>query len=297
MKTHFKGTFTALVTPFASDGSIDGAALAALMDFQIASGIEGIVIGGSTGEAATMSLEEKISAAQIAVERSAGRVKIIVGTGTNDTRTSVKHTRAAKTAGADGALVVTPYYNKPTETGLRAHFRAISDAAEDMPIILYNVPSRTAQNVGAALQILVAEDCPNVVATKEASGNMEQIMEIIRDAPPHFSVLAGDDSAALPLIACGAVGVVSVISNYAPKVFGDCVRAALAADFAESRRLHYRLFPLMKANFIETNPIPVKTALSLMGYCEENYRLPLAPMQPANKSFLAEVLRNCGILN
>ncbi len=296
MTPYFKGTYTALVTPFKSDGKIDFNSFATLLDFQISSGIEGIVICGSTGEAATMSFDEKIAAVQFALEHASNRVKIVAGTGTNDTRTSVQLTRKAKEIGADGALVVTPYYNKPTESGIRSHFRAVSDAAEDMPIIIYNVPSRTAQNVVASLQIQVAEECKNVVATKEASGNMEQIMEIIRNAPSGFSVLAGDDSVALPLIACGAVGAVSVISNYAPKEFGDCVRNALAGNFEESRRLHYRLFPLMKLNFIETNPIPVKAALSLMGLIEENYRLPMTSMQQNNKLIFAKALHDCGLL-
>lgn len=294
--TPFTGTYTALVTPFSTDGSVDITSLALLLDLQITAGVEGIVICGSTGEAATMTFEEKISAVRFAVERAEKRVKIIAGTGTNDTHTTVQMTRAAHAAGADGVLVVTPFYNKPSEAGLAAHFRAVSEAADNMPIILYNVPGRTAQNVSAALQLLIAEECPNVVATKEASGNVEQIMEIIRNAPEHFTVLAGDDSFALPLIAAGAVGVVSVLSNYVPKEFGDCVRAALNGDFAEARRLHYLLFPLMKINFIESNPIPVKAALSLMGYCQENYRLPLTPMHPNTLAILRKTLEECGIL-
>ena len=296
MPRPFKGTYTALVTPFLADGSIDISSLSILLDVQIAAGIEGVVLCGSTGEGATLSFDEKISAVRFAVERSQGRIQVVAGTGTNDTKSAVQTTRAAKAAGAYGALVVTPYYNKPSDSGLRAHFRAISEAAGEMPLVLYNVPGRTAQNLNAELQLQIAEECPNVAATKESSGNVEQIMEIIHHAPANFSVLAGDDSYALPMIAAGAHGVVSVISNIAPADFGGCVRSALIGDFEEARSIHYRLFPLMKANFIESNPIPVKAALAMMGYCQEQYRLPMAPMHPNNKSTYRKILTEAGIL-
>ncbi|MDW7997663.1 MAG: 4-hydroxy-tetrahydrodipicolinate synthase, partial [Bacteroidota bacterium] len=209
--------------------------------------------------------------------------------------TTIALTREAQRLGADAALVVCPYYNKPTQQGLYAHFQAIAEAVE-LPLVLYNVPSRTAVNMTAETQLRLAEDFPFIIATKEASGNLEQVMELIAAAPEHFSVLAGDDALALPIIACGGVGVVSVISNYAPQQFGDCIRAALNGEWERARRLHYALFPLMQLNFVESNPIPVKAALAMLGMVEEAYRLPLTPLQSRHREMLERALRGIGLL-
>ncbi len=290
-----KGTLTALVTPFRRDGSIDWAAFQRLVEFQLQAGVEGLVPIGSTGESATLEFAEKVEIIARVVEWVNGRVPVVAGTGTNDTRTTIALTREARRLGADAALVVCPYYNKPTQQGLYEHFRAVAEAV-DIPLVLYNVPGRTAVNMTAETQLRLAEECPTVVATKEASGNLEQVMEILRSAPAHFAVLAGDDALALPIIACGGVGVVSVLSNYAPQQFGECIRAALRGDWERARRLHYALFPLMRLNFIESNPIPVKAALAMLGMIEEAYRLPLTPMQPQHRALLEQALRDAGIL-
>lgn len=290
-----RGTLTALVTPFRRDGSLDWDSLRRLVEFQIAAGVDGLVPAGSTGESATLDTREKLELIARVVEWSAGRLRVVAGTGTNDTRTTVMLTREAQRLGADAALIVCPYYNKPTQQGLYEHFRAVAEAVE-LPIVLYNVPGRTAVNMTAETQLRLAEEFPTIVATKEASGNLEQVMEILRSAPPRFAVLAGDDALALPIIACGGVGVVSVIANYAPKLFRECIQAALAGHWDRARELHYRLFPLMRLNFIESNPIPVKAVLAMMGLIEEAYRLPLTPLQPQHRAVLEKALREAGIL-
>lgn len=292
--TSFTGTATALVTPFLPDESIDFDSLGKLIDFQIEQGIEGIVPCGSTGEAATMSYQEKVSVIRFTIERAAGRVKVIAGTGSNDTRATITLTRTAKELGADAVLLVAPYYNKPTQNGFFEHFRAIAEAV-DIPQIIYNVPGRTGSNIIAETQLRIAECSTNIIATKEASANLEQMMEIIANAPSHFSVLSGDDSLALPVIACGGRGVIAVISNYAPKRFGDLVRAALKGDYAEARSLQYGLLPMMKLNFIESNPIPVKFILSQLGMMEEIYRLPLTPASISSKEAILFGMKQCGI--
>ncbi len=292
---YLRGTLTALVTPFRLDGSIDWEAFRRLVDFQLQAGVEGLVPIGSTGESATLEMSEKLEIAARLVEWVEGRVPVIVGTGTNETRSTIALTKHVRQLGADAALVVCPYYNKPTQQGLYEHFRALAEAV-DIPLVLYNVPGRTAVNMTAETQLRLAEECPNIVATKEASGNMEQVMEIIRSAPAHFRVLAGDDTLALPIIACGGHGVVSVIANYAPHLFGECIRAALAGEWERARQLHYRLFPLMRLNFIESNPIPVKAVLAMLGLVEEVYRLPLTPLQPRHRELLERALREAGLL-
>lgn len=291
----FTGTGTALVTPFAKDSSIDFEALGRLIDRQIDSGIEAVVPCGSTGEGATLSTEEKCDVIRFTVERVAGRIPVIAGTGSNNTQATIHLTARAKELGADGVLLVCPYYNKPTQHGLFEHHRAVAEAV-DIPQILYNVPGRSGVNMTAETQLRIAEMCPNVVATKEASANLEQIAEIVRSAPEGFSVLSGDDSLALPVIACGGRGVIAVISNYMPQQYGDLVRAALAGDFGRARSLHFSLLPLMKLNFIESNPIPVKAVLAARGVIEEVYRLPLTPLQPENRTKLEAGLREAGLL-
>lgn len=269
-----RGLHTAIVTPFTELGDVDLDAFVRLVDRQIDAGVDGIVVCGSTGEGATLTTQEKQLLWSTAAERAAGRAVITAGTGTNDTRSTVELTRMAHACGVDAVLLVTPYYNKPTPAGLLAHFRAISDAT-DIPKILYNVPGRTGQNVSAETQLAIAEACPTVIATKEASANLEQMCEIIRHAPPHFSLLAGDDVLTLPAIACGATGVIAVISNYAPRRFGRLVRAALNGDYITAQREQMALMPYFSANFIESNPIPVKFILSILEQIQSEYRLPL----------------------
>jgi 4-hydroxy-tetrahydrodipicolinate synthase len=286
---NFTGTATAIVTPFKNDGEIDYDALGKLIDFQIENGIEGIVSCGSTGEAATLSKEEKLAVMKFTIERAAGRVKVIAGTGSYDTRASIELTKKAKEIGADAALIVTPYYNKPTQNGCFEHFKAVAEV--DIPQILYNVPGRTGTNVLPETQLKIAENCPNVIGTKEASANLEQIMGIIKHAPESFKIYSGDDVLSLPIIAAGGHGSIAVISNYAPKKYGDLVRAALADDFKTARELQNELLPFFKANFIESNPIPVKAILSEMGMIDENYRLPLTKMSEKNREVLKRILK------
>ncbi len=286
---NFKGTATAIVTPFLDDGSIDFASLTRVLDLQIHGGVEAVVPCGSTGEAATMSREEKLAVIRHSVEHCNGRLKIIAGTGSNDTRASIELTRDAKNLGVDAVLLVGPYYNKPTQEGHKRHFCAIADAV-DIPMIIYNVPGRTGSNMSAETQLSIAEYSTNFIATKEASANLEQMQEIIRSAPSHFSLLSGDDSLALPAIACGAKGVIAVISNYAPAQYSSAVRAALDGDFDMARSLMYQLLPLMKLNFCESNPIPVKFALAHRGVIKEQVRLPLTPLDSRFRSLMASSL-------
>lgn len=283
---NIRGLHTAIVTPFTMSGDIDLESFVGLVDMQIAAGVDGIVVCGSTGEGPTLTTQEKQLLWSTAAERAAGRAVITAGTGTNDTRSTIELTRLAQSCGVDAVLLVTPYYNKPTPAGLLAHFQAISEAS-DVPKIIYNVPGRTGQNVSAETQLAIAEACPTVIATKEASANLEQMCQIIRHAPPHFSLLAGDDVLTLPAISCGARGVIAVISNYAPRRFGRLVRAALNGDYITAQREQMELVPYFSANFIESNPIPVKFILSILGHIQPEYRLPLVgPGQTTQKRLL-----------
>lgn len=285
----FRGTATALVTPFQRDGSIDFAALERLIEFQIAEGVEALVPCGSTGESATLSADERLAVIEHTIRTARGRVPVIAGTGTNDTRTTIELTNRAVELGADAVLVVTPYYNKPTQRGLVEHFRALIRET-DARIIIYNVPGRTSVNMLPQTQLEVAALSERIIGTKEASGSLEQMQAIIRDAPEHFVLYSGDDALTLPAIACGAQGVISVISNYLPRQFGDGVRAALAGDFTGARKVLLELLPLMQANFIESNPLPVKFILAQMSLIEEVYRLPLVPMSQASKDAILRLL-------
>jgi 4-hydroxy-tetrahydrodipicolinate synthase len=293
-KKSFRGTGTALVTPFKSDGSIDERALRALVDFQIAEGIDMILPCGTTGEGATLSWDETDRVTQIVIEQARGRVPVIVGAGSNSTAEAIEGTKHAARLGADGVLSVGPYYNKPTQQGFFEHFKAIAEA-ENIPIVVYNVPGRTASNIEAKTMLRLAE-IPNIVAVKEASGNLGQIMDILRDRPSNFRVLSGDDALTLSVIAMGGDGIVSVVSNEAPRMMTDMVHAALDGNFAKARELHYKLLPLMNMNFIESNPIPVKAAMAMMGLLEENYRLPMVRISPANREKLAKVVEDVGLL-
>jgi 4-hydroxy-tetrahydrodipicolinate synthase len=288
-----RGAMTAIVTPFRTDGSVDVATLERLVAWQVDSGIHGLVPCGTTGEGATLRPEEHALVIDTTVRVVAGRVPVIAGCGTNDTRTTIEGALRAAKAGADALLVVTPYYNKPNRSGMLAHFASIA-AAVDLPIVAYNVPGRTGQNLSAELTLALAE-IPGVVGVKEAAANLEQLAAIVEGRSPGFVVLTGDDALALPAVALGAEGVISVVSNEAPRLMSEMMDAALAGDFAAARAIHYRLLPLMRVNFIESNPVPVKTALARLGRCGEA-RPPLGPPEAATRRALDEALRRAGLL-
>lgn len=285
-----QGTGTALVTPFKKNGTIDEKALRGLVEWQIKSKVEFLVPCGSTGESATMNRDERRRVIEIVYEQTAGRVPVIPGTGTNSTNDSVELTNDAKEIGVDTVLLVGPYYNKPVQEGFFQHFRTVAEDC-NVKVVLYNVPGRTASNMLAETTLRLAEEVENVIAIKEASNNLEQIMQIIKHSPDDFSILSGEDSLTLPIITSGGDGVISVISNEAPREFSDMVRYALKGDLKKARALHYKLFDLMRVNFIESNPIPVKTALNMMGKTDEKLRLPLTKMSKKNASKLRKVLR------
>ncbi len=290
-----QGTGTALVTPFKSNGSIDEKSLREFVSWQIKNKVEFLVPCGSTGESATMSREERRRVIQIVYDETGGRVPIIPGTGTNSTLDSVELTNDAKEVGADTVLLVGPYYNKPTQEGFYQHFKTIAEQC-DVKVVLYNVPGRTASNMLAETTLRLAEEVENVIAIKEASNNLEQIMQIIKYRPKNFSVLSGEDSLTLPIVTSGGDGVISVVSNEVPREYSDMVRYALKGDLKKAHELHYRLFELMRANFIESNPIPAKTALNLMGKMSDNFRLPLTKMSKGNKEKFKKVLKDLKLI-
>ena len=228
---------------------------------------------------------------EIVIERSRGRIKVFAGSGSNYTKRAIELTRLAKDLGADAAILVAPYYNKPTQEGYYQHYRAVAEAV-DIPLIVYNVPGRTGGNITASTTLRMAEEIPSIMAVKEASGNIAQIMEIARNRPRHFSLLSGDDAITLPILSVGGDGCISVVANQLPKDFSDMVRAGLAGNWKKALQLHNKLLPLMNANFIETNPIPVKASLAMMGMINEVYRLPLVPMGSQNRKVLKTILRN-----
>ncbi len=293
--TKVYGSIPAMVTPFDEKGAIDVVALKKLIKFLVSGGIDAIVPCGSTGEAATMSLEEYELVVKTTVEVVGGKIPVIAGAGSNDTQKAIHFSQIAKAVGADGLLHVTPFYNKPTVDGLVAHYKAIAKAV-DLPIVVYNVPGRTGLNLTADACIRIAKEVPKVIAVKEASGNISQMMDIIAGAPKGFSVLSGDDALTLPLIAAGGVGIISVVANEVPAEFSKMVHLALAGNFKKAGELHYKLLPLMNGNFIETNPIPVKTALFMMGKIKESFRLPLVPMTAKNKEALKKILKDLHLI-
>lgn len=290
-----QGALTALVTPLDERGAVDVAALERLVAWQVDSGIDGLVPCGTTGEGATLRPEEHTLVLETVVRAAAGRVPVVAGCGTNDTRTTLAAAERAAKAGADALLVVTPYYNKPNRSGMIAHFATLADAVS-LPLVPYNVPGRTGQNLGAELILRLAE-IPGVVGVKEASANLEQLAAIVEGRPRGFAVLSGDDALAVPAVSLGADGVISVVSNEAPSETAAMMRAALASDFETARRLHYRLLPIMRANFLESNPVPVKTALALMGRCGDTLRAPLGPPDGATRRAVAEALRTARLLD
>ncbi len=290
----FKGTCPALITPFTKTGEVDVEAYKKHVEFQINGGVDAVVVLGTTGEAVTLTEKERLHLIGITVEVVNKRVPVIAGTGSNATAESVERSKSAKEAGADAILSVTPYYNKPTDEGCYRHFAAIADAV-DIPSVIYNVPGRTGKNMNAELMLRIAE-IPHVAGVKEASGDLGQVMEVLRNRPDGYGVWSGEDDMTFAMMALGADGVISVVSNEVPKEFSDMTHACLKGDFNTARELHFRLLPLMRANFIESNPIPVKTALALMGRIEESFRLPLVPMQEKNKVALEEIIRSLSLL-
>lgn len=278
------GAITALVTPFRADGSIDEAALGSLVEWQLTEGIHGVVPCGSTGEAATLSLDERLRVVQITVDRVAGGVPVIAGAGSNDTAVAIQSSIAMARTGASHLLHVSPMYNKPPQRGILAHFRAIADASP-LPIVVYNVPGRTASNIEAETTLALAEH-PNIVGVKEASGNLSQITEILRHTPKDFAVLSGDDPLALAVIAAGGHGLISVISNMAPRLTSQLCAAAAAGKMAEAQSLHLKLHALCVSAFAESNPMPAKAALAMMGRMQNVLRLPLVPMDSRHEAKL-----------
>ena len=291
----FQGTGTALVTPFKKDGSLDEKSLRRLVDFQIKNGVEALIPVGTTGESPTLTYKEHYRVFDIVIDQANGRAKIFAGTGSNSTEEAIEQSKHAKKAGADAALVVGPYYNKPTQDGYFQHYRAIADAV-DIPIIVYNVPGRTGGNIEASTILKMASEIPAIMAVKEASGNMAQIMEIARNKPRGFSLLSGDDALTLPMMSLGGDGCISVVANETPKDFSDMVRFCLKGQWDKALSLHNKLLPLMNINFIEANPIPVKAALAMMGLIEEVYRLPLVPIGDKNREKLKTVLKDFALL-
>jgi 4-hydroxy-tetrahydrodipicolinate synthase len=282
-----RGSMVAIVTPFRQDGSVDFDAYKVLVDKQVKEGTDGIVVAGTTGESAALSEEEYAGLIRFTVEQVAGKIPVIVGAGSNVTQRAIRHSLVAQREGANGLLILNPYYNKPTEEGIVTHYARIAENV-DLPIVLYNVPGRTGSNMRAALTLRLAEQIPNVVAIKEASGDLNQIMEIIAHRPNQFKVYSGDDAMTLSIIAAGGDGVVSVVGNQIPGEFSRMVHAALEGDFVLARQLHYRLLNLMNLNFIESNPIPVKTTLHMMGLIENVFREPMVPMRDENKMALLQ---------
>jgi len=290
----FKGAITAIVTPFLENGDVDEESLRNLVEFQIKNGIDGIVPCGTTGESPALDYEEHHRVIGIAIDAANG-TPVIAGTGSNSTREAIDITRKAADAGANASLQVCPYYNKPTQEGLFRHFSAIADAV-DIPIIIYNIQGRTGINLETATLARLAKEHSNIIGVKEASGNVSQMMDVISTLPKSFTVLSGDDNLALPLMALGGRGVISVASNIIPKEMHQLAEYALNGDFGNAQKLHYQLLPLFRGIFIETNPIPIKSALAMKGMIKESYRLPMCAMKPENKEKLRQVLDNLKLL-
>ena len=293
-ETRLTGCGTALATPFTTGGAVDERALRALVDWQIDEGIDFLVPCGSTGEAATMSVAEQRRVVEITVEQARGRVPIVAGAGSNDTAKAVALSKEMEAAGATHLLHSSPMYNKPPQRGIVAHFHAIADAVQ-LPIVVYNVPGRTGSNIEAGTTLEMAKH-PRIVAVKEASGLLPQITDILVGRPQGFSVLSGDDELTLPILTLGGDGLVSVISNVAPRLTAEMVRLALAGRFEKARDIHVRLLPWMRAAFIESNPVPVKAALNMLGRMDNALRLPLVPLAEGKYASVRGALERAGVL-
>ncbi|WP_419043769.1 4-hydroxy-tetrahydrodipicolinate synthase [Phascolarctobacterium faecium] len=293
---YFGRLLTAMVTPFNADGSVNYEKAADLAEWLINNGSDGLVVAGSTGEAATMSAEEKLELFLVVVNRINKRVPVIAGTGSNNTADSVKMTKMAEAMGVDGALIVGPYYNKPTQEGFYQHFAAVAQST-GLPIIVYNVPGRTASNISPAIVARLAADFENIVAIKEAAGNVAQVAELYSVLPEEFTIYSGDDGLILPFMSVGATGLISVLSNIGGGILQDVMQAYEDGRVREAAKLNARMVPLANAMFIETNPIPVKAAVTLVtGIDAGQPRLPLTPMEPANKAKMVAVLQEYGLV-
>lgn len=290
----FRGIGPALVTPMRGDGSVDLEALARHTRFCVAGGVHFLVPCGTTGESATLDEREQLRVIEACVEAADGRAPVMAGAGTNSTRQACRRASAAARAGAHAVLSVAPYYNKPTAEGLYRHYMAVADAA-GVPVFVYNVPSRTGCNVGPATLLGLARDHELIAGVKEASGDLQQVMTILNERPPGFLVLSGDDHLSFAMMALGADGAISVVTNEVPGPASELAEAALAGDWKAARAIHYRLLPLMRANFLETNPIPVKTALAMMGHGPAHFRAPLCAMSPGHREALRDALNQAGV--
>jgi len=294
MSYAFHGSLVAMVTPF-RNGKVDEAKLRELVEFHVTHGTDGLIPCGTTGESPTLNHDEHHRVVEIVIEAARGRIRVIAGTGSNSTAEAIDMTKHAERAGAAGALVVNPYYNKPTQEGLYRHFRAVAESVA-IPVLLYNIQSRTAINVETDTLARLARDVKNIVGVKEASGSLDQMSQVIAACGPDFSVLSGDDNITLPLLAIGGSGVVSVIANIVPRETAELVHAALDGDWKRARELHYRLFPLARAAFLETNPIPIKEAMAMAGMLEPEFRLPMCRMSDANREKLRAILKPYGLI-
>jgi 4-hydroxy-tetrahydrodipicolinate synthase len=292
---NFKGAYTAIITPFNDSGSVDEDTLAGLIEKQIDGGIAGLVPMGTTGESPTVSHEENIKVIELAVKITNGRVPVIAGTGSNSTVEAIDMTKKARDVGADASLQVCPYYNKPSQEGLFRHFSAIADSV-NLPLIIYNIPGRTSRNIENATMLRLARH-DNIQAVKEASGDLAQVMDLYRALPDDFTILSGDDNLAFPIIALGGKGVISVAANLLPGEMQQLVDSGVSGNVEEARSIHYRLLPFFKSLFFDTNPIPIKYALSRAGLCKENYRLPLCPMDDNKKKKVDAILETLGVLS
>lgn len=290
----FTGTYTAIVTPF-KDGNIDETALKNLVQRQVRGGVDGIVPVGTTGESPTVSYEEHIQIIAWAVKFAAGRVKVIAGSGGNSTREAVYLTQESEKAGADGSLQVAPYYNKPTQEGLFQHFREVANNTK-LPILLYSIPSRCGIEIGVDTVKRLVQECRNIVGIKEAGGNPDRVSQLRAALGTRFVILSGDDGLTLSFMAVGAQGVISVASNIIPRQVSEMVKAFAAGKAKTALKIHQRYYPLFKDLFIETNPVPIKAALAMLGQIQEEYRLPLVPLSPKNREVLAASLKACGLL-
>ena len=291
MKRRFPGSLTALITPF-RDQRIDREALEHIVEHQITNGSAALVPCGSTGESATMTHEEHIEVIRLVVDAARGRVPVIAGTGSNSTAEAIRLTKAAREAGATAALLISPYYNKPTQEGIYQHYRHIAEAT-GFPLIVYNIPGRTSSKIEATTLARLAE-LEHIVGLKEATGSLDEVQEVIRRCGDALAVYSGDDALTLPIIAVGGVGVISVVGNCVPKQWSEAVAAALQGDWPTARRLHYNMLPLIRALFLETNPIPIKAAMSMLGLCRDELRLPLLPMTDAPRQLLRAELQQAG---
>ncbi len=291
----FRGSIVAIVTPFA-DGKIDEKKLRDLIEFHIQNGTSGIVPCGTTGESATLSFEEHDRVIEITIEQVKKRIPVIAGTGSNSTDEAIMLTKHASRAGADASLQVSPYYNRPTQKGLYEHFKAVAESV-NIPIILYNIASRTGVNIEPETIAKLAHDCKNIVGVKEASGNLDQMSRVRQLCQESFDLISGDDSLTLPVLSIGGTGVISVVANIVPRDVANLVAEFEKGNFKKAREIHYKLLPLIKAVFIETNPIPVKTAMGLLGMCEPDLRLPMCAILPENLEKLKKALKDYGLLN